>query len=216
MALHSMLHAWFARHRTAGLASLVVAVSMTSTPALAQLYAREAPPNSAFVRVFNNTANSGVTVKIGDKTQPPLLPFTASPYIFVPPGEYAVKVGSHQKSVALDANHFYTAVDGDSDLSLLELSGVLNRLKSMIAIFNLMPATTVSMKTADGKASVFESVASGGTAQREINPLKLTFALFNGEQKISDLPPVSLDRGKVFSLFVSGSQASPVLVWNED
>lgn len=202
--------------RAAGAAVLLLAAATAAAPAQAQLYAREAPSNSAYVRAFNNTANAGVNVKIGDKAQPALLSFTASHYMFLPPAEYQIKVGSHQKTVTLEGNHFYTAVETNDGIVMFELSGVLNRLKSMIAMFNLMPSTTLALKTADGKTAVFENVAPGASAQREINPLKLTLGVFDGDQKLSDAPLVALDRGKVFSLFIGGSKASPVMVWNED
>ncbi len=195
---------------------LVLLAAALAGPAQAQLYAREAPPNSAYVRAFNNTGNSGVNVKIGDKAQPALLPYTAGGYIFLSPAEYEIKVGPHSKTVPLEANHFYTAVESSNGIVMFELSGVLNRLKSMIAIFNLLPGTTFSLKTADGKATVFENLAPGASAQREINPLKLNLAIFKGDQALGTAPPVALDRGKVFSLFVSGSESSPVLIWNDD
>lgn len=207
------------RHRFTCRALLGLAVcfgAALALPAQAQLYAREAPPNSAFIRAFNNTANTGVGVKIGEQTEPPLLSYAASAYLFREPGDVVLKVGPREKTVKLEANHFYTAVETSNGIVMFELSGVLNRLKAMIAIFNLMPATAVGLKTADGKATVFETVAPGTSAQREINPLKLSLGLFNGPTKLTDVPPVALDRGKVFSLFVSGSEAYPVMIWNED
>jgi len=184
--------------------------------ASAQLYAAAAPANSAFIRVYNNTANAGLPVQIGAAAQPALMAYSASDYQFLPPGQVLVKAGAHQKTMSLVANHYYTAVVSREGLAPYELSGVLNRLKAMVAIFNLMPATTLSLKTADGKASVFEGVAPGLAAQREINPLKLNLAVFDNATLIGSAPPVALDRGKVFSLFVSGSATSPVMVWNDD
>ena len=196
---------------------LLGALALISTlPAQAQLYSAIAPANSAFIRVYNDSANAGIPVQIGAATQPTLTPYSASNYLFLPPGDVMVKVGPHQQLIPLVANHYYTAVTSSSGLKVLELSGVLNRLKSMVAIFNLMPATTLSLKTADGKATVFEGVGPVKAMQREINPLKLTLAVFSEGNLVGATPPVALDRGKVFSLFVSGSLASPVMVWNDD
>lgn len=189
---------------------------LATEPAVAQLYAAAAPANSAFVRVYNNTANAGLPVQIGSAAQPALMAYSAGDYQFLPPGEVVVRAGSHQKTLTLVANHYYTAVVSREGLAPYELSGVLNRLKAMVAIFNLMPETTLSLKTADGKATVFDGVAPGLAAQREINPLKLTLAVFDKATLLGAAPPVALDRGKVFSLFVSGSAASPVMVWNDD
>jgi alginate O-acetyltransferase complex protein AlgF len=59
-------------------------------------------------------------------------------------------------------------------------------------------------------------VAPNTTTQRPINPLKLNLAVFNGDKKIADVPSVTLERGKSFSLFVGGSESTPILVWNSD
>jgi alginate O-acetyltransferase complex protein AlgF len=37
--------------------------------------------------------------------------------------------------------------------------------------------------------------------------------VFNGGTKLAEAKPVTLERGKVFSLFVTGSVAAPVLTW---
>lgn len=200
--------------RGAAMASLCALLA--TAPAQAQLYAAAAPANSAFIRVYNNTANAGLPVQIGTAAQPALMAYSAGDYQFLPPGEVLVRAGVHQKTMSLAANHYYTAVVSREGLVPYELSGVLNRLKAVVAIFNLMPATTLSLKTADGKASVFEGVVPGQAAQREINPLKLTLAVFDQATLLGAAPPVALDRGKVFSLFVSGTAASPVMVWNDD
>lgn len=204
------------RFKSLALRLLGVLALLATVPAQAQLYSAVAPANSAFIRVYNDSANAGIPVQIGAATQPTLTPYAASNYLFLPPGEVLVKVGPHQQTIPLLANHYYTAVASGSGLKVLELSGVLNRLKSMVAIFNLMPTATLSLKTADGKATVFESVGPVMALQREINPLKLTLAVFNEGKLVGATPPVALDRGKVFSLFVSGSLASPVMVWNDD
>ena len=86
----------------------------------------------------------------------------------------------------------------------------------MIALFNLMPGVTLALRTADGAMAVFEAVAPNTSTQRAINPLKLDLALFSGDKKIATVPPVELERGRSFSLFVGGSAGAPILVWNKD
>jgi alginate O-acetyltransferase complex protein AlgF len=182
----------------------------------AQLYAREAPPGSTFVHVFNATPSAGVNVGIGAKAQPPLLPYSASDYIFLPPGEHVVQVGSQQKSFNLESNRYYTVSADAAGLRLFELTEPLTKLKAILTLFNLLPGTTLALKTADGATSVLDAVAENTSAQRAINPLTLSLALFDGEKKIATVPPIALVRGRSFSVFVSGSATSPVLVVNED
>jgi alginate O-acetyltransferase complex protein AlgF len=180
------------------------------------LYAREAPPNSAFIHVFNATPSTGVNVRIGDKSQTPLMPYAATPFIFLPPGEYPVTAGAQMQSFKLEANHYYTVAAGPNGLKLLEFHEPLSRLKAAVSLFNLMTEIPLSLKTADGATPVFEAVAPGTSVQRAINPLQLNLALFSGERKVADVPAISPQRGQSFSLFVAGTSAAPVLVWNRD
>jgi alginate O-acetyltransferase complex protein AlgF len=197
--------------------SACAALMLLCSPAVhAQLYAKEAPPGSTFIHVFNATPNAGVSVGIGAKALPPLLPYSASDYIFLPPGEHVVQVGSQQKSFKLEGNRYYTVSADAAGLRLFELSEPLTRLKAILTLFNLLPGTTLALKTADGATSVLDAVAPNTSAQRAINPLTLSLALFSGEQKIASVPPITLVRGRSFSVFVSGSTTSPVLVVNED
>jgi alginate O-acetyltransferase complex protein AlgF len=182
----------------------------------AQLYAREAPPGSTFVHVFNATPSAGVNVGIGARALPPLLPYAASDYIFLAPGEHVVQVGSQQKSFQLEGNRYYTVSADAAGLRLFELSEPLTKLKAILNLFNLLPGTTLALKTADGATSVLDAVAPNTSAQRALNPLKLSLALFSGDQKIATVPPIALERGRSFSLFVSGSATSPVLIVKED
>jgi alginate O-acetyltransferase complex protein AlgF len=202
---------------SAGFRITCVVALLACTPAAhAQLYAREAPPGSAFIHVFNATPNAGVPVQIGDRVQPPLSPFTASSYIFLPPGEYIVRAGPYTQPFKLEGNHYYTVSGNANGLRLFDFNEPLTKLKATVALFNLTPDLTLTLKTAEGGATVFDSVAPASSAQRAINPLQLNLALFNGDKKIANVPQVALQRGQSFSLFVSGTQVSPVLVWHKD
>ena len=204
------------RHLFKRLVALCCLASIAHAPlAHAQLYAREAPPNSAFIHVFNATP-SRVNVQIGERSQTPLQPYTATSFIFLPPAEYTVVVGRHTQSFRLEANHYYTVAAHTDDLKLLNFHEPLSRLKAAIALFNLMDGATLSLKTADGATPVFEAVAPGTAVQRLINPLQLNLALFSDDRKVAGVPPISPQRGQSFSLFVAGSSAAPVLIWNQD
>jgi alginate O-acetyltransferase complex protein AlgF len=196
--------------------ALLILAFAWSPSAHAQLYAREAPPGSTYIHVFNGTPASGMNVQIGDKALPSLLPYSATPFIFLPPGQYVVQAGASKQSFTLEGNHYYTVIASANGLQLLEAHEPLTKLKALIGFFNLMPGATLALKTADGATPVFESVAPNTSAQRTINPLKVNFALFSGDKKVADVPPVPLERGQSHSLFVCGTETTPVLVWNKD
>lgn len=185
----------------------------TLLPASAQLYARTPPPGSTFVRVANGTAVAGVPARIADQVLPGLPPFAASAYSFLPPGSIEVAVAGTTAKYSLLAGHYYTVAHTADGAKLFDLQGFTSQLKSMIVLFNLLPDTTLSLKTADGKTTVFDNVGPYAVQQREINPLTVKLALFKGDQKIADVPPKTLERGQPASLMVSGSAATPSLIW---
>ncbi len=183
--------------------------------ASAQLYAKGAPPGSTFVRILNGTANPSQAGFIGDTPQLPLPPYTAGMFAFMPPGPQVVQIGSLKETFEFAADRFYSVANTDNGLKVFELEGFKSQLKAMVVVLNLLPDTTVSLKTADGKVAIIDGVVPYKAAQREINPLAITMALFKGDQKIADVPAVLLERGKASSLIVGGTAAVPVLTWDE-
>lgn len=180
----------------------------------AQLYKKTAPPGSTFVRLCNGTPSAGVDGRIGDRGQSGLPPYICGDYLFMPPGPQSVQLGGSEQSYQFEAEHYYTVAQTADGQKLFELKGFDNPLKAMVVLFNLLPDTTLSLKTADGKTVVFDNVEPYKAMQREINPLTVTFALFKGDQKIAEATAETFERGKVSSLIVGGSGAVPVLTWN--
>ena len=71
----------------------------------------------------------------------------------------------------------------------------------------------LTLKTADGKTAVVEAVKAKGTGEREINPVKVSLALYDGATKVGDVKPVALERGEAAVLYVTGSGSSLSPVW---
>ncbi|MNQ39887.1 Alginate O-acetyl transferase AlgF [compost metagenome] len=114
----------------------------------------------------------------------------------------------------LDAGRYYTLVNQPGmQPKLVAEDPFTNKQKALLRVQNLSDRS-LSLKTADGKAAVVDKVAPDGNGEREVNPVKVSLALFDGANKISDLKPVALTRGEVVSLYItgSGSQLSPVWV----
>ena len=192
-------------------ATALVAVATTAS---AGLYPPAAPPGSAFVRVFNGTTQPKVSAQIGDKNVGDTAALEASPYIFLAPGTYTAKIGSASSSVPLQGSKCYTAALEQSGVHLFEQDCFNSQLKALVSVFNLVDGANVSLKTADGGQGVVENVAANASGHREVNPVKASLALYNGATKLADAKPVTLERGKTYSLFVTGSAAQPALIWS--
>ena len=188
---------------------------LASTQVQAQLYAKGAPPGSAFVRILNGTAGQSPAGFVGETPQIPLSAYSAGQFSFLPPGEYPIQLGGHKETFKLEADRFYSIAYLPDSLKSFELEGFKSQLKAMVVLMNLLPDKTLSLKTADGKVTVLDAVAPFKAGQREINPLSVALALFDGDRKVVDVPPVTFERGKASSLIVGGTSSVPILIWDE-
>ncbi|MGY2222104.1 alginate O-acetyltransferase AlgF [Pseudomonas gingeri] len=178
----------------------------------AALYGPTAPKGSSFVRLYN-ASNQEVSATVGATALSDIAPLASSDFSFMPGGDYSAKVGSQSLPVKLAADHYYTLVNNASGQpQLIEEPPFKNKQKSLVRVQNLSDKA-LTLKTADGKTAVVESVAAKGRGEREINPVKVSFALYEGNQKVSDLKPVALERGEAAVLYVTGSGSSLSPVW---
>lgn len=176
------------------------------------LYGPKAPKGSAFVRAYN-AGNAELDVKVGEVQLKQVAPLGSSDFKFLPAGSYQAQVGSTALPVQLKAAHYYTLVNQTGSAPrLVEEAAFTNKQKALLRVQNLSDSQ-LSVKTADGKTEVVADVKPDGRGEREINPVKVGLALFDGERKVADLKPVTLERGEVVSLFVTGSQGKLAPVW---
>ena len=176
------------------------------------VYGPVAPPNSAFVRVFNATAQPELQARIADKTTDEIPAFGASEFVFLPPGKYTLAAGAVSQPVTLEANKFYTAALEGKEFRLLQNERYTNRLKALVIVYNLVDGSTLSLKTPDGRP-VVENVGPNSIGSREVNAVKVNLAVFDGAKKLADVKPMNLERGRAFSLFVAGDKDQPVTSW---
>jgi alginate O-acetyltransferase complex protein AlgF len=193
-------------------AALLAALALPAQAGDEGVYGPVAPPNSAFVRVFNATAQPELQARIADKTLEEIPAFGASEFVFLPPGKYTLTVGAVSQPVTLQANKFYTAALEGKELRMLENERYTNRLKALVMVYNLVDGSTLSLKTPDGRP-VVENVAANSTGSREVNAVKVSLAVFDGTKKITDVKPMNLERGRAFSLFIAGDKDQPVTSW---
>ncbi len=178
----------------------------------AALYGPVAPKGSSFVRVYN-ASNAKVSATVGSTNLNEVAPLASSDFSFMPGGDYSAKVGSQNLAVKLAADHYYTLVTtGKGQPQLIEEPPFKNKQKSLVRVQNLSDKP-LTLKTADGKTEVVKRVAAQGRGEREINPVKVSLALYDGNQKVGDVKPVALERGEAAVLYVTGQGASLSPVW---
>lgn len=196
--------------------ALLAAVSMTGTVARAGdggLYGPAAPPGSAFIRVFNASDTEELTARVGNESIADIRAWGASDFIFLPAGTHPLSAGGASDSVTLAPGRYYTAVAGAGGVKLLDNDNSGNRLKALLILYNLTGNGALSLRTQDGGTVVIPDVATSTSGKREVNPSKVRLAVYDGDRKVGDAPPVSLARGQAFSLFVVGDGAAPRMAW---
>lgn len=199
------------------LISFIVAVNMAHAGEGA-LYAAEAPDGAAFIRVVNADASGSLAqAEIGGKVIKEVEPLAASPYIYLPAGTYQLEVAGHSTPVQMAKNEFYTVVVLDSGKTkVLEDVAFDNPRKALLSFYNLTGEGGVSLRTADGKVTVIESVDSLNVDNREINAVQIMLGAFQSGDPLAKTPQISLQRGKVFSVFAIDVGGSPRLVVAEN
>ncbi|QNH05692.1 alginate O-acetyltransferase AlgF [Pseudomonas sp. B11D7D] len=201
------------RRFTLGACALALGLGMFQAQADdGALYGPKAPKGSAFVRAYN-ASSAELDVSVGQTQLKQVAPLGSSDFKFLPAGSYQAQVGSTQMPVDLQAERYYTLVSQTgAKPRLVEEPPFTSRQKALLRVQNLTDST-LSLKTADGKTAVVADVKPDGRGDREINPVKVGLALFDGERKVADLKPVTLERGEVVSLFVTDDQGKLSPVW---
>jgi alginate O-acetyltransferase complex protein AlgF len=192
---------------------IVLALMTRAHAADEGVYGPAAPPDSAFIRLFNATNQQVDGARIADKLFAEVMPYGASEFTFLPAGGYSLTVGGASQSLTLDRNKFYTAVWNGRELRLIATERFSNRMKSLVILYNLTDAPQLALKTPDGKTSVTDPVGSNAAVAREVNAVRVNLAVYDGDKKVADAKPVNLQRGKAFSLFATGSKDQPMTVW---
>lgn len=177
------------------------------------LYGPAAPPGSAFVRVFNGTPQSIEDVRVGTEDLNEVGAYEASEFTFLPPGSHALVAGTVKQSLSLKPDRYYTAAIVDGKVRLLDNERYANRMKALVIVYNLVDGADLSLRTADGRTAVVDKIAPNATGQREVNAVRTQLALYRGDQRVASVRPVALERGRAFSLFVTGSADQPMPVW---
>lgn len=200
------------RRRLQALLALVAASAAFVAAASAE-GARLAPGTAALVRVFNATAQAPLAARLGDQLIEGIAAFGATEFASLRPGSHRLTVGAVKTRVRLAATRRYTAILTDSGLRVLDHEGPADGLKSQVVVYNLVEGSQLSLRTADGTAAVVEPVAPQAFGSRELNPARVGFKLFDGAVPLVDVAPINLQRGRSFSLFVSGTRTQPRLAW---
>lgn len=178
------------------------------------LYDPQPPANSAYIRVI--VGDQDVEVALDKRTRLEKVPAgTPSAYLVVPAGQHEVTLKTKGKSLSVpvkaESSRSITVLissltGGGSKTVVIEDKINSNRLKAIIAIYNLTPGTAVDAWTADGNTAIFQGVTSGATASLVVNPVKLAYMVTGAGNKTALANhEFSMTAGNAYSIVVTGS-----------
>lgn len=170
-----------------------------ATPVLAAeggLYDAPPPPDAAFVRVLNAGDSGGLEVTVADAS------FSVgagalSPYEFVTKGSYDAAWASTSLPLTVEAQKYYTIIvpsDG-AEPKVVEDKALANPARAGLYFYNATEKPLQLDAKVNGKqAAIFEDVAPGETAFREVNPFEVAFVVVDGGAPAVELPATAMVR----------------------
>ncbi|WP_428241447.1 alginate O-acetyltransferase AlgF [Gynuella sp.] len=193
---------------------------LISAPAFADesaLYAGDAPDGSAFVRLFNASPKNVEDIDLGGKEVGDAEPMDSTQYVYLPPGNYALNSSVGQLEATLEADQYYTiVVVPDQGLTLIKDQPLGSQRKALLSFYNLLDQNDLSLKTTDGSTTVFSATGFLHSDSVEVNAIKVSLTAYLNDAPLLEAEPLSLQRGRAFSLFAVGTASQPRLVWVEN
>ncbi|MGZ9097916.1 MAG: alginate O-acetyltransferase AlgF [Micavibrio sp.] len=183
-------------------AFLILPVSMALANADTGLYDPIPPEGSAFIRFVSlDDADGSKEAKVNNKSLEYIRFKDISSYFVTPEGPLETKIGRVEKDFDVKAGNFYTVVlSKNQDLQIYQDEKNNNQAKAQIIYYNFSSNNNLSLKTNDGKVEIVPAVASGKQGAQQINPVKVSLAVYDGDKMVKDLGAVSLERGHSYSV----------------
>lgn len=159
------------------------------------LYDEVPPEGSAFVRFIDAQLDEDEWFPVVNGKKRDGVRFGGvKPYGVVAHGKVAVELAGATLDFDAEAGGYYTVILQNKALRVVKDPKATDDLKAQILVYNLTGRDDVSLKTADGKVSVVGPVKAGEMAERAVNPIKVSFAVYAGEEKYADLNDWPLER----------------------
>jgi hypothetical protein len=140
----------------------------------------------------------------------------ATPYLVLKAGEHRVELLGPKGAVAekkevLEPRQVSTwvcpAAKQPNWINLTDAKNT-NKTKALLSFYPLVPGRgAVSLKLADGSATVFSALAYGKSASLQVNPVRADVVLVDEAQKKLTAGVLDLSRGDAFSVWVLPDKA---------
>ncbi|HIP40079.1 MAG TPA: hypothetical protein EYG88_11970 [Desulfocapsa sulfexigens] len=196
-------------------AIFLCSVPLTASAGDKGLYAKKPPADAAFFRVLNASDNSALKVLLDGEKLVTVAPLRVSGYGFTVSSVFNLTLNGKTISVPATAKSMITLVWNGQDYFTVAEETFSSKKKARLKIFNV-GTKPVSLKTADGKTTVIEKVPSRHYGYRDVNALNMSFAFYTGDAKLLATEKISLQKGRVTTLFLVNNGSIPLYVQTEE
>lgn len=168
------------------------------------LYEAVIDPNLSFVRVV---MNGGVTPVIAGKNLSDAEGIL-SPYLATEPGDVEIAIGSARGNISAESGQFYTVLlNEDGSTKVFEDEIGKSPAKAGLFVYNLSSTPDIDLFVPRAKRNALSDIDTGDAKSVSIKaPLKLSFAVKNGEDILAEVPEVSLKRGGSISVVIQQNE----------
>jgi alginate O-acetyltransferase complex protein AlgF len=183
---------------------MVFAVSPVWAEGDEGLYDPVPPEGSIFVRFIHAQADitSEIIPEINGRERDGARFGAVKPYGVTDNGKVEVGFGKYKGEFEAEADGYYSVILQDGKLRFEQDPSPKDALKAQIIFYNLTGRDDISLRTADGKITVAGPLDAGAMQDRAINPIKVSFAVFVGDEKFADLNDWPLERGESYTIAV--------------
>ena len=168
------------------------------------LYDPLPPEGSSFVRFIHAQADldGDLPPEVNGKKRDGVKFTGVKPYGVVQPGPLNVKLGPAETDFEVEPSTHYTLILQDDSFRVEKDPEAQDVLKAQMIVYNMTSRDDISLKTADGNVTVVGPLAAGEIKDQEINPIKVSFAVYSGDEKFADLIDWPLERKESYIIAV--------------
>jgi len=177
------------------------------------LYGPPIPENTALLRVVNaDDSQISHSVDIGYLSIKNIPFKEITPYRPISQGIYIASTASLQSEVILQPGAYYTIVLDHQGITSFRDEAHTDPARTQLYLYNLSSIPEISLTTTDGEIMVIEGVKKQSSSMVLVNPVPVQFQVVWNNDRTLSLPPIRLERGESFSIFVIGSTFEPAVV----
>lgn len=183
------------------------------SPAMAEgdegLYDDVPPEGSVFIRFIHaqKSSTSEIHPSVNGRERDGARLGAVKPYSVAPNGPVSVSFGGAEETFEAEPGaHYSVILQEDGSLRIEKDPEASDPLKAQIILYNFTGRDDISVRTADGKVTVIGPLASGSFEDRAVNPIKVSFAVYAGDEKYADLADWPLERGQSYTISVVEDQ----------